>query len=159
MGKFIDLTGRIFNRLTVIERVGSNKSGNSTWRCICKCGKETIVGGSQLVNGKIGSCGCKGRDRFIGKLKNQYLSEYATYHAMKQRCFNPENKSYKDYGGRGITVCERWLQSFEVFIQDMGGRPEGLSLDRIDNDGNYEPSNCRWATRMEQRVNQRNYNA
>lgn len=121
----------------------------------CKCGKQLSRRLSDLNNGKskrCASCACKKRYGDFPRDANN--PTYRSWQAMRTRCNNPNRKAYKDYGGRGITVCERW-DSYKNFVEDMGERPEGKTLDRMDNDGNYEPDNCRWATRQEQSENTR----
>jgi len=147
----IDLTGQVFSRLTVIGRAG-HRGRSAAWSCVCECGKESVVSSDNLRRGKIRSCGCF-RLGHVVALGITSHPEYKTWSAMKNRCFNVNNPGYKWYGGRGITVCDRWL-AFESFCADMGPKPEGLTLDRTDNDGNYEPTNCRWATREQQARNQ-----
>jgi hypothetical protein len=150
-----DLTGKTFGLLTVIEACGSTNAGKRLWRCSCSCGGETVVVGSHLSSGNTSSCGC-GRQRFKPSHGGAYKPEYRVWHLMKQRCRNQNQTSYGAYGGRGITVCERWAQSFEAFLEDMGPRPSPQhQLDRIDNDRGYEPGNCRWATRLQNMRNQR----
>lgn len=142
----IDLTGREFDLLTVEAHAGS-RNGKSLWKCRCKCGKTKTVIASNLTRLLTRSCGrCKGFD-----IKS---SEYRIWSSMKSRCQNPNHRAYHHYGQRGITVDPRWEQ-FENFLSDMGPKPEGMSLDRKDNDLGYSPSNCRWATGVEQHNNTR----
>lgn len=149
-----DLVGQRFGRLLVKEFGGVYKNRRYHWDCICDCGNTVRVVRDNLVNGHTQSCGCLSLELKTkhGKSKSR---DYYIYHMMIQRCYNPKDSGYKWYGGRGVTVCGRWLESFENFYEDMGKRPKGMSLDRKDNDGNYEPSNCRWATKEEQHSNTR----
>lgn len=167
--KFQNLVGQTFTRLTVVELVRKGKrAGVATlWKCQCECGNTITVRAPHLKNGNTKSCGCL-RDEVIlflsrthgataGRTKGEKLTpEYTTWLNMKYRCTNPKCDKYQFYGGRGITVCERWLRSYAEFFADVGPRPSPLhSLDRINNDSNYEPDNVRWATKVEQTVNRR----
>lgn len=156
-----DLTGVRFGLLTVLGI--EDRRRRVYWLCRCDCGGSRVVGGSDLTRGRADHCGCLkgGRRRQAatkhGEAANGRCSkEYNTWTGMIKRCEEPRTNSYKDYGGRGISVCLRWRGSFEDFLADMGRKPSfGHSLDRIDADGNYEPSNCRWATSAEQARNRR----
>jgi hypothetical protein len=166
----IEMLGAKFGRLTVISHAG-HKGSALCWLCRCECGKEKVVRGNDLRSKNTTSCGCLrvelGRERGSGSRKHGESAnggsnsvEYQAWAQMLTRCRNPKDKRYPDYGGRGIAVCERW-HVYENFLADMGRRPVNepgrrmYSLDRINNDGNYEPDNCRWATSKEQNNNQR----
>jgi hypothetical protein len=150
----LDLTGMRFGRLLVVQRAGTGRRGKSTaptWECRCDCGETSIVLGPNLRRGWTTSCGCKTRRHGMFG-----TAEYAAWNAMLDRCTNPKNRNYPNYGGRGIAVCSAWAEDFAVFFRDMGPRPApDMSLDRVNNDGNYEPQNCRWATRVMQARNKR----
>lgn len=154
--QFIDLTGKRFGRLVVV-RFGGVVKKVTKWVCRCDCGNEKQVNSGALRQRQTNSCGCWRQDsaRIISRTHGlSKTAEYKTWQQMIQRCDNQGDANYPNYGGRGISVCEKW-QNFENFYADMGKRPSGMSIDRKDNDGNYEPGNCRWATLIQQNRNRR----
>jgi hypothetical protein len=154
----LDLTGEKYGRLTPLKLLG-RKNHHTFWLCRCECGKEITAAANSLRTGNTKSCGCFQRDK-AAKISFKHgmcdSSEYGIWASMKRRCLNKKDEHYPSYGGRGIYICDRWLK-FENFYADMGPRPKGRSIDRINNDGNYEPGNCRWATALEQVMNRRPY--
>lgn len=162
MSRFIDMAGKRFGRLTVIERNGSD-TGGIRWKCRCDCGNVVTVRGTHLRSGATLSCGCyqKTAVKMSNTTHGQWLSRlHRIWSAMKQRCYNPKNTGYANYGGRGIRVCDEWLNSFSAFYNWAlsHGYDDTLTIDRINNDGNYEPNNCRWLTRAQQNKNKRPWN-
>lgn len=156
-GVYADLVGQRFGRLLVTARAAHQLGHPRKWLCLCDCGRITTTGTGNLTSGGTQSCGCLAAEVKSARVRTHGMTDTRTWRSwqgMKNRCRNEKNPSYYRYGGRGIQVHEPWLK-FENFLADMGERPEGMSLDRIDVNGNYEPSNCQWATSTEQRVNQR----
>jgi hypothetical protein len=150
-----DMVGQTFGRLTVIERAGSKGNG-AAWKCRCVCGKETIVSRHCLIHSNTQSCGCLHREKLMEAIVTHGLHKhplYQTWVTMKGRCENPHATGYENYGGRGIKVYERWRHSFPNFLSDMGERPDGMTLDRKNVNGDYSPENCKWATHKEQHHN------
>jgi hypothetical protein len=150
--------GAKIGRWTLVELRGWLNGKVSLWDCVCECGTLRTLHSPSLYAGTSKSCGCLMVEEKSTKngMSKKYPLLYARYRAMYQRCYNPENKRYSDYGGRGISICTHWLKSFENFLEDMGEPPfPGASLDRINNDGDYEPANCKWSDRKEQNRNTR----
>ena len=155
--RVIDLTGKRFGRLCVLGRNPVGGYGQATWQCQCDCGAQIVVRGISLRNGHSKSCGCLRVDANLRHGHNRKRSRsrtYSVWSAMMQRCGNQKYSQYRDYGGRCITVCERW-HSFENFLADIGEVPDGMTIGRLDNDGQYCKDNCRWETRKEQQRNTR----
>jgi hypothetical protein len=154
--------GDVFHYLTVVKRVENAKNGHSRWLCKCKCGNETIVMSTHLTSGKIKSCGCWWQEGKHDYCKTHGYSNkeklYGDWKGIKNRCYTPTHIRYKNYGGKGIRVCEEWKNDYLSFREWAlhNGYEEGLTIDRIDVNGNYEPSNCRWITRKEQSYNKTN---
>lgn len=157
--EIINLEGQRFGKLSVVSFAGINKDHKATWLCKCDCGNSKIISGRSLRRGVTKSCSCIHKDQLrkrITKHNETYSLESMIWSSMKQRCLNKNNKSYSNYGGRGITICEEWKDSFATFLKDMGKKPfKDAQIDRINNDGNYEPSNCRWTTREINHMNRR----
>lgn len=164
---FIPMEGTTWGKLTVLRREGKTFDGKATWVCACQCGNQVVLSGKNIRNGNNKSCGCLKAETMLsirqdrvthGHAGKKKSPQYQSWGCMIARCTNQNNTGYADYGGRGIKVCDRWL-SFENFLEDMGDRPEGTSLDRIDNNGNYEPGNCRWvSSEIQARNHRRNIN-
>lgn len=167
MGGFIDETGNRYERLVVLERGPADNSGEACWLCQCDCGETTVTRGSALRTGHTRSCGCLHKEMLENGLvvrhgMNRRAGKHPVYKLwenIKSRCYNPNAKGYKDYGGRGIMVYEPWRNDPQAFVEwievNLGPRPEGYSLDRIDNNGDYVPGNLRWADRKTQVSNRR----
>lgn len=162
MPKLIDLTGKRFGRLIVIKLSGRNKHGHLRWLCLCSCKKEVVILGINLRRGDTQSCGCLNKEKIVQRsTKHGYAKRkekcktYSIWHDMIQRCTNPNNKRYKRYGGRGITVCAQWMK-FINFLNDMGEAPKGHQIDRMNNNKGYFKANCKWSTPKQQQRNRNN---
>jgi len=162
MPPFRNLVGETFGRLTVLKDSGLRRRGGRVFECLCRCGKTALVPRIALVTGNTKSCGCykwdvdRVRNLTHGHASNRQPSRtYRIWAGIVQRCTNPKNGNWPKYGGRGITICSRWRNSFEQFLADMGECPPGKSIDRLRNHLGYAPGNCRWATAKEQSENQK----
>jgi hypothetical protein len=158
-GERIDLTGQRFGRLVVVSYAETRRS-RAFWLCKCDCGGEKVIAGKYLRKGLTQSCGCIKRERIAKVNASHGMSKtetYGIYRSMISRCYNKNQKAYAKYGALGVTVCDHWRKSFENFLTDMGERPEGMSLDRKNPFGNYEPDNCKWSDDKEQSINRRGH--
>lgn len=159
MSKPIDLAGKAFGRLKVIKRIGSDNHGQICWECKCVCGNIVIAKSYSLRKGRKKSCGCLRKEISGKRVLTHGMSktpEYKAWRNMRDRCYNANDDSFQYYGGRGITVCDEWKNDFMAFFNYIGKKPSPKhSLDRINNDGNYEPGNVRWALPNKQQSNTR----
>ena len=147
-----------YGKLTFISVAGKSNDNHITWKMICDCGEQHTAIASRVRSGLVRQCFSCGKKKGIENQKKHGMrktSEYQSWLSMKQRCLNKKNKDYPNYGAKGITVCQEWIDSFESFIRDMGEKPDGYSIDRIDNTKGYYPSNCKWSSRSEQQTNKR----
>lgn len=167
MARKTDITGMKFANLTVLTPNGS-KNGSLCWDCMCGCGQIVNVRGPDIRRGRTKSCGCLNAKMVSDRNKSQKRTHghtsggspsrtYNSWHSMRSRCENPNNQNFKNYGGRGISVCQEWA-SFDAFLTDMGERPEGMTIDRIDVNGDYQKSNCKWSIWKDQCLNKRKKN-
>lgn len=165
MGKTIDITGDVFGRLTAREITGKDKHRGTLWLCTCVCGNEVVVRSSALRRGNTVSCGCYKKEVNAASLRNRRTTHgqtrtpsFRSWESMQQRCYNPHSGQFQWYGLRGVMVCDAWKgeKGFDNFISDLGRRPLGKTLDRIDTDGNYCPDNCRWVLPKQQANNRTN---
>ena len=160
MTRPIDLTGKRFGRLVAIKPVGNDKHGSKQWLCECDCGNTAIVVSSSLTKGNTRSCGCIASEKIAARNYRHGLRRTRLYHihqGMKQRCGNPSHSSYKDYGAKGVKVCDEW-KNFEKFYAwaMANGYTESMTIDRIDNSHGYSPDNCRWVSAFDQASNKKN---
>lgn len=157
MGRIIDLTGQKFDRLIVLKYM-YRKNGHTWWKCKCDCGNNINTTSGRLRSGETKSCGCYFKEhQYLKKYSEKEIKLHHIYNSMKARCYNKNNSSYKNYGKRGIKVCDEWRNNRDIFVEWAinNGYQENLTIDRIDVNGNYEPNNCKWSTKKEQNNNTR----
>ncbi len=154
-----EMTGTRVGRLVVVRREGTYANGAARWECLCDCGTPCFYAGADLrIPGKLKSCGCYDRENMASMHTthgDSHSPTYRTWADMKRRCYDPARRDYRWYGARGISVCDRWRNDYSAFLLDMGQRPQGMTVDRLNPDGHYEPGNCRWATPAQQATENR----